>query len=211
MYTEFFTGSDSFQGGRTVQFATLVYNPITALFENPRTLKDEGQPVCRDVKITQGIPASVNVLSHSSQMWYHYRAEARNGSLWLFESRIRNTRQGPFGYDTSYLLLRLNSAASALRCSYTLPRQEDANIHKLEFTLNARRITTSRELTPDERGAFKKFVGETRDIVVDVTQSDAELARWNFQQLEPDAKKRVSLVSGGARPVAINRIRRIRK
>lgn len=197
-------------GGRNVQFSTLVYNPASFLFENPRQLTPSPEPIVRDVKITQGIPASVIVNNLNNQMWYHYRCECRAGTLWLFEGRVKQ-RGKAFGYDSSYLLLRLHPKAPALRAIYNLPRQEDANIHRLEFTLNARRITSYTELTPDERGAFKKFTGETRDIVVDVTQDASELTDWQFSQLEPAAAKTVSVVKSKDRPVEIQRIRRIRK
>lgn len=208
MFCEYVSGSDAFpMGGRTTQFNTLIYNPRTALFENPRTVEGEN-PVCRDAKITQGIPASVVV--QNNQMWYHYRCEAKSGSLWLFESRVK-IRGKAFGFETEHLLLRLHAKAPALKLVYTLPRQDDANIHKLELTLNARRVLTVADLMPDEKNAFKKFVGETRDVVVDVTQSDDELPNWQFTQLEPDEKKTVTILKGKSKPVAIQRIRRIRK
>lgn len=210
MFIEYFSGSDQFpMGGRNVQVNTLVYNPVSAVFENPRQLTKAEQPVCRDVKITQGIPASMLVNTLNSQMWYHYRAECRAGSLWLMETRVRNG--GPFAFDNTYLLIRMMPKAKALRIIYNLPEQLDANIHRLEFTLNARRIRTIADMAPDEKNAFKKFVGETRDAVVEVTQSDAELVGWEFTQLEPDDKPKLSLQKGKSRPVAINRIRRIKK
>lgn len=211
MFAEFFSGTDSFPGGRNVQFSTLVYNPATALFENPRQLTESARPVCRDIKITQGIPASVLVQTLNSQMWYHYRCECRSGALFLFESRIRQPGS-TFGYDRTYLLLRFHPDAPATRVTYTLPPQNGANIHKLEMTVNARRVRSHTDMIPDERGAFKKFVGETRDVVVDVTQHDSELPGWDFALLEPPQKKSAVVLRGaGKKASAIHRIRRIRR
>jgi len=211
MFAEFFVGSDSFpMGGRNVQFSTLVYNPASARFENPRSLTPSENPVCRSVKITQGIPASVIVNTLNNQMWYHHHCECRSGSLWLFEARIKK-KGSTFGHDTSYLLLRLSAKAPSLKAVYTLPEQDEANIHCLELTMNARRILSYTDLIPDERNAFKKFVGETRDMVVDVTQDISELPGWRFSQLEPEEKKNTVILSGKSSAVAIQRIRRIRK
>jgi len=211
LFAEFYSGSDSFpMGGRNIQFSTLVYNPVSARFENPRSLTASDTPVCRDVKITQGIPASLLVNSLNNQMWYHYRCECRSGSLWLFESRIKQ-RNSTFGYDTTYLLLRLVAKAPALKATYQLPRHDEANINTLEFTLNARRVRGIEDLTPDEKNAFKKFAGETSDQIVEFSQRESELSGWTFLQLEPAEKKSLSLVKGRNRPVAINRVRRIRK
>jgi len=211
MFAEFFVGSDSFpMGGRNVQFSTLVYNPASARFENPRALTPAENPVCRGIKITQGIPASVIVNTCNNQMWYHHRCECRSGSLWLFEARIKK-KGSMFGHDTSYLLLRLSAKAPALKAVYTLPEQDEANIHRLELTLNAKRILSHTDLLPDERNAFKRFVGETRDLVVDVTQDIGELPGWRFSQLEPAGKKDTVVLRGKSNAVAIQRIRRIRK
>lgn len=208
MFVEYAGGSDSFpMGGRNVQVNALVYNPKTALFENPRSIEG-ADAVVRGAKVVQGIPATT-VSVNSQSMWYYYRCEAMSGSLWLIH--LRRKDGGPFTFHNEYLLVRMSAKASLIRAELILPPHEEANVQKLEFSWNARRISTYDQLIPDERNAFKKFLGESGpDEMIDVTQTRDELSSWRFSMLEEQEKPKRRLVRSGRKALAVQRIKKIR-
>ena len=210
MLVEFATGSDSFPSGRVSQFTARVYNPKTALFVNPRELEGK-DAVVRNIKVVQGIPATA-VMTAVSTMWYLYRSEAKNGTLWLFELRVkdRSDPSNPFMFRSEYLLVRMHESVGLLKAVCVLPEQEGANMHRLEFHWNGKRITDSSGLSPDERGAFKKVLGVTQDAAVEVTQADTELPSWIFTEVEAARKKTSRTIKTGKKTLGVNRVRRLK-
>jgi hypothetical protein len=105
----------------------------------------------------------------------------------------------------------MSAKAPLLRAALILPPHEEANVQKLEFSWNAKLIKQYDQLIPDERNAFKKFLGESGpDEMIDVTQTPDELSSWRFTLLEAAEKPTRRLVKSGRKAVAVQRVRKIR-
>lgn len=208
---EYATGSDSFQAAqghapRGANLTALVYNTKSGFFENPRSLTNGGD-VCKVDKVHKAMPAST-VLAVNPGNWYYYRTEVRAGALWCFEYRQR--AGGVFEFDTQFLLVRIYQDAPLQRVRLRLPDHPYANVTELDFVWNAQRIKTHDKLTPHELAAFKKLIGETSDYVVEATQDDSELGSWEFSEIERAKPKTKKVVRVKNKPVAIQRVKRLR-
>jgi hypothetical protein len=225
MIFEYMAGKDSRKymdknKNHTVQVSVLVYNPVIFAFENP-SRPSKANSLCRNVRVIASIPAYKGFTFSQADNWYIYRGETRSGALALVHLRksypYSKSHTG-FPIVNEYGLFRLSKNSPLIRIEVSFDYAELSSQQSIVLDWRGRHISSHEQMLPDEVNAFKKFIGMAGpSTIVDATQEKEEIRSFFIKELEPAATTSVTRnVSGqqasvGKKPVAINRVRPLRR